>query len=129
MTETRLPKRRRGAKTHDLGPFYLQLIWAPYEWNNKRVVRGWSQETDEPFRTSTPLLLRLPGYRALVLGKWTGRADQTKIDEIIGLRVAQEHEFTEEAGWAPPPREDREEMPEDGNFGPHWVGITQSLHS
>jgi hypothetical protein len=51
---------------------FTQLIHFPVKWDSKVVVRGWSQETSEPFRTSEPLIYRLPFHKAVLIGKWTG---------------------------------------------------------
>lgn len=131
MTGTKPVKRRRRAKTHDLGSFYIQLIWAPYTWLRVPWVRGWTQEIEEPFRTSTPLLVRLPFRRALVLGKWRNEnlSEDEALNRAMERRDVTYDDFTEEAGWTPPPGEGNAEGVEDGDFGPHWVGIAESLHS
>jgi len=101
-------------KTHNIGPqHFVQLTKFPYEWGSKVVTRGWTQETEAPYRTATPLIVRLPRYRALVLGRWTGQTDSVEVDKLIGLRIVTEDEFTEEAGWTPPPKSDREKSLDD----------------
>ena len=82
---------------------FIQFTKFPYTWGGKFVTRGWTQESEEPFRVSEPLILRLPNYKALVFGKWTGQTDETKVDELTGLRIVTYDDFTEEAGWTPAP--------------------------
>ena len=87
-------------KTHNIGSqHFVQVTKFPYQWGKKVITRGWTQETDEPYRTANPLILRLPRYRALVLGKWNGQTTVSEVDKLIGLRIVTEDEFTEEAGW------------------------------
>jgi len=101
-------------KTHDIGSkYFVQITRFPYEWNKKVVTRGWTQETEAPYRTATPLILRLPRYRALVLGKWNGQTDAVEVDKLIGLRMVTENDFTEEAGWTPPLKSNREKSLDD----------------
>jgi hypothetical protein len=101
-------------KTHNIGPqHFVQVTKFPYQWGKKVITRGWTQETDEPYRTANPLILRLPRYRALVLGKWNGQTTVSEVDKLIGLRIVTEDEFTEEAGWTPPPKSDREKSLDD----------------
>jgi len=101
-------------KTHKIGPrHFVQFTKFPYEWNRQVVTRGWTQETEAPYRTSNPLIVRLPRYRALVLGRWTGQTDVGEVDKLIGLRIVTEDEFTEEKGWTPPPKSDREKSLDD----------------
>ena len=101
-------------KTHNIGTqHFVQLTKFPYEWGHKVVTRGWTQETEAPYRTATPLIVRLPRYRALVLGRWTGQTDVGEVDKLIGLRIVTEDEFTEEKGWTPPPKSDREKSLDD----------------
>lgn len=89
---------------------FVQVTNFPYEWGFKLLVRGWTQEIEEPFRTSTPIIIRLPRYKALVFGKWTGT--KTEVDALqtaLGAREAHENDFTEEKGWTPATDSDREE--------------------
>jgi len=96
--------------------YFVQFTKFPYEWAGKFITRGWTQESDDPFRVSTPLVFRLPRYKALVFGKWTGHTDETKVDELTGLRIVTYDDFTEEAGWTPPPADESgEESFEDLN--------------
>lgn len=96
-------------KAHNIGPLFVQLTKFPYEWGTKVIVRGWTQEIEEPFRTSNPFIVRLPSYRALVVGCWTG---QTTEEEALNVAVQRRDvtydDFSEEAGWTPAPDSDRE---------------------
>ena len=97
-------------KAHNIGPLFVQLTKFPYEWDGKFVVRGWTQEIDEPFRTSEPLIFRLPNYKALVMGRWTGAKDEEDaLNSALERRDVTYDDFTEEAGWTPAPDSDREE--------------------
>lgn len=97
-------------KVHNIGPVFVQFTKFPYEWESKWVVRGWTQEIDEPYRTSNPFIIRLPGYKALVLGRWTGyKTEEEALNGALNAREAHEDDFTKETGWTPPPDSDREE--------------------
>lgn len=103
-------------KVHKIGTkHFIQLIDLPVVWGKKFIVRGWTQEIEHPFRTSTPLLVRLPKYKALALGKWTGFKDteEEAIKSALQPREVTYDDFTEEAGWTPAPDQDREESSED----------------
>jgi hypothetical protein len=101
-------------KVHKLGTkHFLQIVDLPVVWGNKVVVRGWTQEIEEPFRTSEPFLIRLPKYKALVLGKWTGsKTEEEALKSALETREVTYDDFTEEAGWTAPDS-DREESGED----------------
>ena len=64
-------------KAHDIGPLFVQVTNFPYKWKFKLFTRGWTQEIEPPYRTSKPFIVRLPFYKAVVFGKWTG----TKTEE------------------------------------------------
>ena len=83
----------------------------PAAWGNKIIVKGWTQEISEPFRTSEPWIIRLPFYRALIIGKWTGFKDSEEeaLNNAIQRRDLTDDDFQEEAGWVPPPDQDSEE--------------------
>lgn len=90
-------------KVHNIGKDrFTQLIDFPVKWGNKVVVRGWSQETSEPFRTSEPLIFRLPFHKAVVFGKWTGTQpdEESALNNAIQGRVLTDEDFEE--GWEPP---------------------------
>lgn len=54
--------------THDIGPFFWHVInirkGTPF------IHRAQTAEVDEPFRISRSFVLRIPGKRGLVLGRW-----------------------------------------------------------
>lgn len=102
-------------KVHTIGSTFVQVTKFYYDWGNKVAVRGWTQELDEPYRTSKPLIIRLPNYKALVLGYWNGQQpdEEAAFTAALELREITEDEFTEEKGWQPAPDEDSEESLED----------------
>ena len=96
-------------KVHNIGPVFVQVTKFPYEWGSKVVVRGWTQEIEEPFRTSNPFILRLPKFKALVCGRWTGvKNEEEALSVALETREVTYDDFTEEAGWTPAPDSDRE---------------------
>ena len=102
-------------KVHNIGPkHFVQLTKFPYEWGNKLIVRGWTQEVEEPFRTAEPYVVRLPKYKAIVFGKWTGTKTEVEAMHALGAREVAYEDFTEEAGWTAPDS-DREESLADIN--------------
>jgi hypothetical protein len=101
-------------KVHNIGPVFVQVTKFPYEWGSKVVVRGWTQEIEEPFRTSKPFILRLPKFKALVCGRWTGlKTEEEALSVALETREVTYEDFTEEAGWTPAPDTDSEESVED----------------
>ena len=101
-------------KVHNIGPVFVQITKFPYEWGSKVVVRGWTQEIEEPFRTSKPFILRLPKFKALVCGRWTGlKTEEEALSVALETREVTYDDFTEEAGWTPAPDTDSEESVED----------------
>lgn len=102
-------------KVHNIGTkHFIQLLDLPVVWGNKFIVRGWTQEIDEPFRTSQPFLVRLPKYKALAFGKWSGtKTEEEALSSALETREVTYDDFTEEAGWTPAPDQDREESGED----------------
>ena len=101
-------------KVHNIGPVFVQVTKFPYEWGSKVVVRGWTQEIEEPFRTSNPFILRLPKFKALVCGRWTGvKNEEEALSVALETREVTYDDFTEEAGWTPAPNTDSEESVED----------------
>jgi hypothetical protein len=117
-------------KAHKVGPkHFVQLTNFPFKWGFKFFVRGWTQEIEYPFRTSTPFIVRLPRYRALVFGKWTGTRDEEEaLTMALGKREVTYDDFTEEAGWTPAPDSDREEGGEDFNTRLGAMDGTLNVH-
>jgi hypothetical protein len=97
-------------KAHKIGSkHFVQLTNFPFKWGFKFIVRGWTQEIEPPYRTSTPLIVRLPRYKALVFGAWSGMKDEEEaLSTALGRREVTYDDFTEEAGWTPAPDSDRE---------------------
>ena len=90
-------------KVHGVGPLFVQVLNLPVEWGNKVCVRGWTQEIEPPFRTAEPFLLRLPKYRALAIGRWSGkRNEEEALNRALEKRDVDYADFTEEAGWVDP---------------------------
>ena len=103
-------------KVHNIGPAFVQVTNFPYVWGNKVIVRGWTQEIEEPFRTSKPVIVRLPRYKALVFGIWNGfKEEEEALNGALGRRDVTYDDFTEEAGWTPAPDKDREASSESLN--------------
>jgi len=89
-------------KIHNIGPqHFVQYIDFPVKWGWKVAVRGWTQEIDRPFRTSEPLIFRMPFHKAFVIGKWTGKVEDEEeaLTRAIEGRVLQDEDFLE--GWTP----------------------------
>lgn len=106
-------------KIHDIGPnHFVQLIDFPVQWGWKLAVRGWTQEISEPFRTSEPLIFRLPFHKALVVGKWTGKVeDETEaLMRATEWRIVDYDDFREEAGWTPAAFKADRESSEDFDY-------------
>lgn len=90
-------------KVHNIGTQrFTQLIDFPVKWGFKVVVRGWTQETEEPFRSAEPLIFRLPNHKAFVYGKWTGAQpdEETALNRAMQGRVLKDEDFQE--GWTAP---------------------------
>ena len=88
---------------------FIQVTRFPYEWGNKVVVRGWSQEIEEPYRTATPFIVRLPKYHGLVLGRWGAmKEEEEALSGALARREVTYDDFTEEAGWTPAAESNRE---------------------
>jgi len=113
-------------KAHNIGPLFVQVTKFPYEWGNKVMVRGWTQEIEEPFRTSKPLIFRLPNYKAIVFGLWSGsKTEEDALNSALERRDVTYDDFTEEAGWTPAPDSDREESSLD--FHPRLDSLDGAL--
>lgn len=91
-------------KVHNIGKqHFIQYTRLPLKWGCKIVVKGWTQEIEEPFRTASPLLFRLPFYRVLIVGKWAGELnEEDALASAIEMRVLKDEDFSEEAGWQSP---------------------------
>lgn len=102
-------------KAHKIGSkHFVQLTNFPFKWGFKVIVRGWTQEIEPPYRTSTPFIVRLPRYKALVFGAWSGmKEEEEALSAALGRREVTYNDFTEEAGWTPAPDSDRETSLED----------------
>jgi hypothetical protein len=90
-------------KVHNIGQqHFIQYVDMPANWGWKVSVRGWTQEIAEPFRTcNNALIIRLPFYKALVFGKWTGQLDEEQaLEKAIQGRVLKDEDFQE--GWTEP---------------------------
>jgi hypothetical protein len=101
-------------KIHNIGPnHFFQYIDFPVQWGKKLCVRGWTQEIDVPFRTSEPLIFRMPNHKAFVVGKWTGKiaTEEEALSRAIEGRVLSDEDFLE--GWTPAAYQDTEEGSED----------------
>jgi hypothetical protein len=90
-------------KVHNIGKqHFVQYFRLPAKWGWKIVVRGFTQEIEEPFREAKPFIFRLPFYRALVIGKWTGQQhnEEQALEKAIQGRVLKDEDFEE--GWTAP---------------------------
>lgn len=74
------------ANTHDLGRAYWTTSNILDE-SGPLVSKGWSAETDEPFRMGACLVFRLPRSRYGIAVGWWGHGDQEEATlEKIGVR-------------------------------------------
>lgn len=93
------------AKAHEYGKhnrFIQYFPKYPANWGWKIAVKGWTQEIEEPFRTSTSVIVRLPFNKALVFGQWTGHVDEYEaLTKAVQERVLSDEDFSEEKGWTP----------------------------
>ncbi|CAB4128820.1 hypothetical protein UFOVP223_75 [uncultured Caudovirales phage] len=90
-------------KVHNIGTKrFVQYIDFPVKWGWKIAVRGWTQEIAEPFRTATPLIVRLPFHKAVVFGVWTGAQpdEESALTNAIQGRILKDEDFEE--GWTAP---------------------------
>jgi hypothetical protein len=103
MRENQKHHKEYMPRTHEIGKTrFVQFIDFPVIWGYKLVVRGWTQEIKYPFRTSTPLIFRLPFHKAVVFGKWTGQQqdEESALNNAIQGRILTDEDFEE--GWTPP---------------------------
>lgn len=106
-------------KIHNIGTKrFFQYIHFPVKWEAKLWVRGWTQELSEPFRTSEPLIFRMPFHKALVMGKWTGKIEDEAeaLTRAIQGRVLTDEDFSEDKGWIPAPDLSDEEGRKDWDY-------------
>lgn len=99
-------------KVHNIGKqHFVQYFRLPVKWGWKLAVRGETQEIEYPFRLSKPIMIRLPFYRVLVIGKWTGEQpdEETALNTAMQGRVLTDDDFQKEKGWQPAPVQNREE--------------------
>lgn len=91
-------------KAHDIGKnWFIQFTNFPFEWGNRVMVKGWTQEIQEPYRTAEPLVIRMPRYKAVVVGKWSGVKDEEEaLNRALQRRDLTYADFQEEKGWTPP---------------------------
>lgn len=90
-------------KVHNIGKKrFAQVIKFPVKWESKLMVRGWTQEIEEPFRTAEPYIFRLPNHKAFVYGKWTGVASEEEdaLNRAIEGRILTDEDF--QKGWTAP---------------------------
>jgi len=91
-------------KIHNIGKQHFVQVLTNFRvvWGKKVVVRGYTNEIDYPFRHSSPLIVRLPFHKALVLGKWAGHYtdEKTALNAAIHGRVLTDEDFEE--GWTAP---------------------------
>jgi hypothetical protein len=92
-------------KVHNIGKqHFVQIIKQPLEWNDKRSVKGWTQEIEAPYRYGSPTLVKLFKTYILVVGKWEGAKDEMDaLNSALERRDITYDDFTEEAGWIPAP--------------------------
>jgi hypothetical protein len=96
-------------KVHNIGKqHFVQYFRLPAKWGWKVVVRGSTQEIEFPYRVAKPLMIRLPFYRVLVIGKWVGKLDEeTALNNAMQGRVLKDEDFEE--GWTAPAYQATEE--------------------
>lgn len=97
-------------KVHEIGKTrFIQIIDFPVKWGWKIVVRGWTQEIEEPFRIATPVIFRLPLHKAIVFGKWNGQQEdeESALNNAMQGRLLTYEDFEE--GWTPAPDQTAEE--------------------
>jgi hypothetical protein len=89
-------------KVHNIGKqHFVQFFRLPVKWGWKFVVRGETQEIEYPFRLAEPIMIRLPFYRVLVIGKWLKELQDEEIalNKAMQGRVLSDEDFEE--GWTP----------------------------
>lgn len=118
-------------KVHSIGPkYFFQITKFPFKWGFKVIVRGWTQEIEPPYRTSTPFIVRLPFYKALVIGTWSGiKTEEDALNSALQRRDVTYEDFTEEKGWVPAPDSHTEESLEDIYSRLDYVDGTGDVHN
>lgn len=104
------------AKLHNIGPrHFVQFLHFPAQWEGKLWVRGWTQEISEPYRRAEPIIIRLPFYKAFVVGKWQDKEyeEEEALMHAVQYREVTYDDFTEEAGWTPAPDQIDDESSKD----------------
>jgi hypothetical protein len=99
-------------KVHHIGKqHFVQYMRFPAKWGFKIAVKGYTQEVVEPFRKAEPWIIRLPFYRAIIIGKWNGSQpdEESAINNALRGRILDEEDFNKEKGWTPAPYKDSEE--------------------
>ena len=99
-------------KVYNIGKkYFVQYFRYPAKWGYKVVVKGDAQEIQPPFRMAQPYMIRLPFYRTLVLGKWSGSQpdEETALNYAMQGRVLADEDFDKEKGWQPAPDQNSEE--------------------
>jgi hypothetical protein len=88
-------------KVHNIGKqHFVQYTRLPLKWGFRVVVKGWTQEIEEPFRTAKPFIFRLPFYRVLIIGRWAGElTEDVALASAMEMRVLKDEDF--EKGWEP----------------------------
>lgn len=71
-------------KTHDIGPLFWHTI--RLKPGTPRLHRAVSNETDPPFRSAHPRVLRV-GHRGLVFGKWQ-KEDRTEEQALVAAMTS-----------------------------------------
>lgn len=97
-------------KVHNIGPHhFVQIIKQPLIWGNKKMVHGWTQEIEHPYRFATPVMIKLLLDRILVFGKWQGtKSEEEALNSAVSRRDVTYDDFQKEKGWIPAPDEDTE---------------------
>jgi len=98
-------------KVHNIGKqHYVQYIRIHAKWGYKIIVKGYTQEVVEPFRKAEPWIIRLPFYRAIIIGKWNGSQpdEESAINNALRGRILNEEDFDKDKGWTPAPVKDGE---------------------
>lgn len=76
------------AETHDIHRVYITTLRYPDKRNAPLIERGWTIETETPYRRGSSIVFRMPGSRhALVLGVWGSPQDEDEaLRAAIGMR-------------------------------------------